>query len=306
MNQCGRGCDEGNVELSVIVGFRDWGLERLVGVVRSIKRSFSKTGLEVIIVDYGSGSTEGFHDVLTAEGARYIYVETDGVWSRSRALNIGLGAAKGRYLITTDADMIFSPGSISLIHEELAKLPGVALLLQCRDLPPGITHSYIESDDVDWAHLESISRLRPRWGMGGMIAFESEAYHSIRGLDERMEIYGGEDIDLAKRLARAGYQRVWMSDDRVRMYHVWHEPSRVTADATAEGRAAIARNRDIHVNDQSTIRNIRSWTGRPKKYRPLVTVAISTYNRAGTIRDSILSVVGQSFQDWELIVVDDG
>lgn len=41
-------------------------------------------------------------------------------------------------------------------------------------------------------------------------------------------------------------------------------------------------------------------------HTPLVSVILCTYNRAGYLRRCIDSVIRQDFQDWELIVVDDG
>ncbi|MDF0668356.1 MAG: glycosyltransferase family 2 protein [Nitrospira sp.] len=39
---------------------------------------------------------------------------------------------------------------------------------------------------------------------------------------------------------------------------------------------------------------------------PLVTVAMSAYNASGTIDLALRSILAQTYQDWELIVVDDG
>jgi glycosyltransferase involved in cell wall biosynthesis len=42
------------------------------------------------------------------------------------------------------------------------------------------------------------------------------------------------------------------------------------------------------------------------KARPLVTVVMSAYNASGTIDLALRSILTQTYQDWELIVVDDG
>lgn len=40
--------------------------------------------------------------------------------------------------------------------------------------------------------------------------------------------------------------------------------------------------------------------------RPLVTIGMPVYNCAGTVAESIASILNQSFQDWELVIYDDG
>lgn len=293
-------------KLSVIVCFKDWGLERLKGVTQSIQQSELGGDLEIIISDYGSEDSEGYAESLEALGARYFYFETDGVWSRSRALNLGIKEARGEYIVTTDSDMVFTPSTFPALLNLLEDNQDSSFILQCRDLPEGIDHEYLLSESVNWEEVDALSKLRPRWGMGGLIAFHRSAYVEIRGLDERFEIYGGEDLDLAKRLVRAGYKRNWILDPQIKMYHVWHPSSRQMADETPEGRAAIARNTNIHKSDISVIRNLEHWGGRPSSSDPLVTVAISTFNRADFILESVRSVQSQTFQDWELVIVNDG
>ena len=39
---------------------------------------------------------------------------------------------------------------------------------------------------------------------------------------------------------------------------------------------------------------------------PFFSIIIPTYNRAAFLPKAIESVVGQTFTDWELIIVDDG
>src|SRR5699024_7099279 len=86
----------------------------------------------------------------------------------------------------------------------------------------------------------------------------------------------------------------------------WHESSRDSAQGTLEGALAIKTNRDIQLYDRTEIRNLRQWEGRPSVNPPLVTVAISTFNRAEYLSLAIESVLAQTFTDWELVIVNDG
>lgn len=53
-----------NPEISIIIGFKDWGLDRLSGAVRSVQNSLKGINSEIIISDYGSSSTEGYREAL--------------------------------------------------------------------------------------------------------------------------------------------------------------------------------------------------------------------------------------------------
>src|SRR5690242_9472787 len=39
---------------------------------------------------------------------------------------------------------------------------------------------------------------------------------------------------------------------------------------------------------------------------PTISVVLPTYNRAALLRQAIASVLGQTYDDWELIIADDG
>lgn len=294
------------MKLSVVIGYKDWGLERLVGAVRSLQGATSNIESEIIVSDYGSELHCGHKEAIEAEGAIYVRTETNGVWSRSRALNAGLALAQGEVLVTTDADMVFSPRTFEIVCDQMAADPLQYVVMQCNDLPEGIDHEDIEAGKYSWESLRNIATLRPRWGMGGMIAVPRKAYLASRGLDERMEIYGGEDIDFARRMRRLGLKLNWLNDIDAQMYHVWHPSSRESADKTQAGRRAIATNRDIQLNDKTAARNLADWKFAPPSRDPLVSVVISTHNRADYLRFAIRSALAQTMSDLEVIVIDDG
>lgn len=294
-----------HVDVSVVIGFRDWGTRRIRLAVESIQRSFGRFNGEVIISDYGSIDPKANEALAEELGCPYVYTPAE-VWSRSRALNAGFAVSHGQFLVSTDADMIFSPHSFERIVEAATNQPRAAFFLQCRDLPEGMDDAWVEDHPEAWEELERNSRLRPRWGMGGMMAISRDGFFEIRGFDERFHTYGGEDLDFAQRARRAGYKTVWLNDLAVRMYHMWHPPTRAVVDQTEEGRATVERNRDIVYNDSSFVRNYLHWEHRPADAPPLVTVAICTHNRADLIGESIQSVLFQTMQDFEIVVVDDG
>lgn len=295
-----------HVDISVVIGFKNWGQKRILTAIRSIQDSFGPYSGEVIVSDYGSDDGQVSREQIEAAGARYVYTETDGTWSRSRALNAGFALARGRFLVSTDADMIFSPGTFETVGRYLSDDPGLCLLLQCRDLPEGWDQDKVEETGFDWNTFEAVSELRPRWGMGGLMAVPRAVFETIRGLDERMHTYGGEDIDFATRARRAGQKLLWMDDPAVRMYHMWHPSSREKAEEDEASKQAVEFNRSIVYNDKSYVRNTEHWKHRLQGTAPLVSVVIATHNRAHYLRESIISVLGQTMQDFEIVVVDDG
>lgn len=294
------------MDVSVVIGFRDWGLQRIRLAVDSIQRSFGRFNGEVIISDYGSTDPKVNESLAKELGCKYVYTAGTEVWSRSRALNAGFAISDGKLLVSTDADMVFTPKAFEKIVETAIAQPQAAYFLQCRDLPEGMDDEWVASNPTAWDEMERNSRLRPRWGMGGMMAISRRGFFEIRGFDERFHTYGGEDLDFAKRARRAGFKTVWVNDPDVRMYHMWHPSTRAIVDQTEEGRATVQRNRDIVYNDESFVRNYLHWEHKPKDAPPLVTVAMCTHNRADLIGESIQSVLFQSMQDFEIVIIDDG
>lgn len=295
------------LDVSVVIGFRDWGLQRLELAISSVKQSFGKHKGEVILSDFGSTDQVKNQNLAVQLGAKYVFTPREEKWSRARALNAGFAVAQGQLLVSTDADMVFSPSSFEKIYD-VASSEGFhsAYFLQCRDLPEEMDDNWVAENPDEWAVMESRSRIRPRWGMGGMMAISFDGFEKIHGFDERLHTYGGEDLDFAQRARRAGYRTLWLDDPAIRMYHMWHPPTIAAVSQTAEGTQAVENNRAVVYHDKTFVRNFIKWDYPRPSADPLVTVAICTQNRANLIGETIQSVLNQTVQDFEIVVVDDG
>lgn len=298
--------------LSIVICFRDWGLDRLKAAVRShfLNAQIGKIELEVIVSDYGSQEPSLIVDAIEPLGARVVRTETSDVWSRAAALNAGVRAARAPYIVTTDADIIFTPAAMPQLLEQLAAFPDALYLIQCRDLPESYPVERIDALlAANWEEGIAVAKqqatIRPRWGMGGFSAFSRSLFSIINGYDERMKVWGGEDNDFAQRARWAGFPIRWLSRPDAAILHMWHEPSKQKASETDEGRAAMEFNREIVSRDKTLHRNL-PLSVRLGDSRPLISVIIPTYRRSALLRDAVESCLRQTFQDFELIVVENG
>lgn len=285
-------------DISVLLTVRNWDLTRVRMCLASLEAQ-TDIDSEIVVVDYGSDDAEALSDVVSGFEAKLVRIEAK-EWSRSLAMNAAASAATAPYYIFADADLVFAPQVLSSTYQKLVENKRSILMFSFRDLPQGINPEDLQAD-IDFEWLDQLAIWRPRWGMG-VQAYSAEAFWNVRGFDNRMKIYGGEDNDIAKRARAHGYRLTWVNDRNFGLYHVWHPSSREIADADPEQKKELEKNVDIAKNDNSIIRNL-DWSS---KDRPLISVVITTFNRADFIKDSIESVLAQSVQDFEILVLDDG
>jgi glycosyltransferase involved in cell wall biosynthesis len=62
----------------------------------------------------------------------------------------------------------------------------------------------------------------------------------------------------------------------------------------------------FHTTSQTTTAQIHPLTANRINTGPLVSIIMPTYNRAALIMETIESIIQQSYQSWELLIIDDG
>jgi GT2 family glycosyltransferase len=175
------------VAISVIVPTHDRRrlLERKLRVLEEETVDF-----EVIVVaDDCSDDTEAFLETYappyplrwtTTPGRHVAY-----------ARNRGAHMATGRVLLFSDDDVIPRPGWLAahLAAHEGRHVVGIGRLV----LPPHLPHGATAGGVIRWFHAT-----------GAAVSLSAELFRSVGGYDVSFSRYGGEDVDLAYRLRRAG------------------------------------------------------------------------------------------------------
>ena len=298
--------------ISVVICFRDWGLDRLCTAIRTHFANARICGIEieVIVSDYGSMDADRVKSAVLLVVAKVVRTATTRPWSRAASLNAGVLVAAGLCVVTTDADIVFTPAAFNELLALFETRSDALYLVQCRDLPRSFGVERIDSilregweDGI--VQAQEHATIRPRWGMGGFAAFSSTLFSAINGYDERLKVWGGEDNDFALRAQRAGFPVRWLSGSEVSILHVWHEPSMLKASQSEEGDAAMAFNRRVVRSDRSILRNLPRCL-RTSGVNPLVSIIIPTYRRADLLWQSVASCMLQSFQNFEVLVVENG
>jgi glycosyltransferase involved in cell wall biosynthesis len=199
---------------SVIIGYRDRDVDR---VRRCLNSLFQQTGcsFEIIFIDYGSRRNwaEKVREVIAEfPDVRFFRTETQGhPWNRSKALNIGLRQAKGRFVATTDIDLIFPPLFLETIHSQVT----ADRAIQCPPflLPEGFS---------DWDTLTGASSVFPIGDnyLGAFQCVERDRAIQVGGFNENYEFWGLEDQDFQLRLENIGAKPKLACG--IRAFHQWH------------------------------------------------------------------------------------
>ena len=242
--------------LSIVVVTYEWP-EALDLVLRALSEEEDRA-FEIVVADDGSGAetadlVASWHSVL---GDRLTHArQPDMGFRRARVLNLGAAAARSDYLLFVDGDAIPRRGLVASVRR--AALPGWFLSSKRLNMSADLSRRVLAGERAvwRWSGLGWLARAPrelfdsagrnspglllpvrdrrrpwrrgraefapPYWGYGCVLGVHRTDFERVNGFDMRFVGWGGEDVDIAIRLRRAGLRCGWPGP-RASMLHLWH------------------------------------------------------------------------------------
>jgi hypothetical protein len=254
-----------NDDITVVIPVRNRVDYRLRNALISVSgQRYDQGDVRITVVDYASEPCAAAQlKCLSNEfGANYVRAEAAGPWSRAHSSNIGIRLAQTKFVVSTDADVIFAENFLCESVRALRERPLSVVYSQCLDLPESCErqlqvlasrHGPLDLDD-----LRRKSRAIRRYGHEsvGINASYTFFYHLIRGYDEYFKCYGSEDDDLAQRFLYLGLHPVSVSA-RTYYLHQWHPQHFRKPDETY---ACVSDENEVYyATNHSILRNQEGW-----------------------------------------------
>lgn len=251
-------------DVTVLIGIRNRTDHRIVNALRSVQEQVYPRGeVRTLVVDYGSAAAEADRlvEICRRFDAGLIRVEGTTMWSRSRCLNVGLRRTRTKFVMTSDADIILSPGYLADAVATLETRPLSVVCAPMLDLPEesvcDVARAAEEGGALEVEALRAACLPRKEMTLHPSAGVTFTAYHhAIRGYDEFYEGWGREDDDLASRLMALGIRMTAIPETSFYL-HQWH-PKYEGLDALEQAKT-LERNTAHIQRSRSIVRNDESW-----------------------------------------------
>ncbi len=252
---------------------------------------------EFIIVN--DASTDATGEILQKlDDCRVRVITNPSNLGLTRSLNIGLEAARGEYIARMDADDLSLPHRLERQLEFLEKNPAYALVgssyYQIDE--QGRLRSLIEVLTTD-ADLR-VGLRQQNWFGHGSVMLRREAVGQVGGYDE--EFAYAQDYDLWLRISEQ-----FKLANLAEPLYCWRASASCLSHRKSREQeyfAGLARQKaeEREARPEGEVEEITTSEG------PLVSVIVPTYNRPDMLMATLESVLNQTYQPLEIIVVNDG
>jgi glycosyltransferase involved in cell wall biosynthesis len=292
--------------ISVVIPCRDEGVNLEQAIESCLNSAFS--AFEIIVVDYGSkdGYAEDVVKRLNHANIRMVEQEDKGV---SYARNTGIREAKSEFIICLNADDKLHPAFMGKALEQLMGQSRLGFATSGYQTFGAIHYTW-EAPPFHLGHLLSQNIVCCS------ALFRKQAWLEAGGFNESMT-EGYEDWDFWISLAKRGWGAAIVADTPLSY--------RVAGGASDEFKhdrlvRQVANNHpDLFsehrlyelwydwLKDELQVRRmIRNQLGTELRMDPLVSIVIPCYNYGRYVEDAVNSCLGSTFQEFEIIVVNNG
>lgn len=262
---------------------------------------------EVIVVDDASPDWSADTErMVAATGAKIIHNETNQYLAG--ALNVGIGASSGRYIVCLDADNYLADGSLAVLAGELDAHPMLDIAYgACKFIrPDGSADTGVSPDGISrWPfdHFSYRGQMTHHNQIPSTSMYRRWVWERTGGYRRRYRT--GEDADFWCRATSIGAIPAKVTDAITLVYRNRDDSmSRVNQELPWEAWYPWS-----YVPDLTPFAAPRDDVEYPAvgSYDPqVVTVVIPAGpNHSGIVVDAVDSVIAQTYQKWRIVVVND-
>ena len=258
---------------------------------------------EIIIVNDGStDNTKEVAETLIKEFSQYrirlLNQENSGHPAVAR--NNGIAIAKGKYILPIDADDQIAATMLESCTTVLNNNSGVDFVYTDRQDFDAI-NQVVPAREYDFSllkyqnHISYCAMFRKCvWkNVGGyrVTGFEDWDFWIAAGAKGHRGYYLPQPLFRYRRHDSGQYQKDMQHEDCFRAQIVLNNPSVYSETETAAAKALLRE---------------KGFSTESGKCAPVVSVVVPTYNRPSLLREAIQSICDQTYQNFEIIVVNDG
>ena len=281
------------------------GLKYTKKCIDSIKKNTKDINYRLVFVD--NNSTDGTIEFLE-KISNSIIIKNNKNLGFAKAMNLGFSKISAKYTVWLNNDTIVTPNWLSKMINYLEKNEKFGAIGPVSN-GTGIIQKVDGLDSDDYEDIEKMAHLLNEKFKNQVIEYHriagfcilmrSNLINIVGKIDETFNHGGYDDDDYCKRIRDNGY-KIFIARD-VFVYH----------KSGASFSSAKDPDFDLRYLMPLTKRKLlRKWS--PKKNiekiseKPLVSIIMTTMDREKIIVDSINSVINQTYENWELIIINDG
>lgn len=278
----------------------------LAGCLEDLERQTIAPQIEIIIVDTGSPQREG--EIVSAYQKRFSnirYIRTEARETIYQAWNRAIAIAQGKYLTNANADDRHRPDALEKLVSALDGDP---------DAGVAYADSFVTNVENDVWPSENITGVFhwPKYEPHLLFQICFVGPHPIwrRSLHTTHGIFDGNlrsagDYEFWLRIGTAGVRFIHVPEV-LGLYLASPTGMELSNQELSHTEAERARRQHWPRRWGSLPPSSISFLFPPLHQSPLVSIVVATLDRPRLLKDALSSLTGQTYQNWEAIVINDG